>query len=46
MNYYCFPYKGEDIKTITTKNKSEHTQHKQITQQIGAIVFFTDTYAS
>lgn len=39
------PYK-KHIKTITTDNGPEFAAHKQITKYLGAVVYFTDPYAS
>ena len=34
------------VKTITTDNGPEFAAHKQITQYLGAVVYFADPYAS
>ena len=34
------------VKTITTDNDPEFAAHKQITQYLGAVVYFADPYAS
>ena len=39
------PYR-KHIKTITTDNGPEFAAHKQITQYLGAVVYFADPYAS
>ena len=39
------PYK-KHIKTITTDNGPEFAAHKLITQYLGAVVYFADSYAS
>ena len=39
------PYK-KHIKTITTDNGPEFAAHKLITKYLGAVVYFTDPYAS
>lgn len=40
------PYKGENLKTITTDNGSEFAAHEWITEKLGVPVFFTDAYSS
>lgn len=40
------PYKGENLKTITTDNGSEFSAHEWITEKLGVPVFFTDAYSS
>ena len=40
------PYKGENLKTITTDNGSEFAAHEWITDKLGVPVFFTDAYSS
>ncbi len=40
------PYKGEMLHTITTDNGSEFAAHEWLTKQLGAQVYFTDSYAS
>ena len=40
------PYKGENLKTITTDNGSEFAAHEWITENLGVTVFFTDAYSS
>ena len=40
------PYKGENLKTITTDNGSEFAAHEWITDRLGVPVFFTDAYSS
>ncbi len=40
------PYKGDNLKTITTDNGSEFAAHEWITKKLGVPVFFTDAYAS
>ena len=40
------PYKGENLKTITTDNGSEFAAHEWITGKLGVPVFFTDAYSS
>ena len=40
------PYKGEMLHTITTDNGSEFAAHEWLTKQLGAKVYFTDSYAS
>jgi len=40
------PYKGDNLKTITTDNGSEFASHEWITDKIGVPVFFTDAYCS
>ena len=39
------PYR-KHIKTITTDNGPEFAAHKQITEYLGAVVYFADPYAS
>ncbi len=39
------PYR-KHVKTITTDNGPEFAAHKQITQYLGAVVYFADPYAS
>ena len=38
------PYKGDNLKTITTDNGSELAAHEWITDKLGVSVFFTDAY--
>ena len=40
------PYKGGQLHTITTDNGSEFAAHEWLTRQLGAQVYFTDSYAS
>lgn len=40
------PYKGDNLKTITTDNGSELAAHEWITDKLGVSVFFTDAYCS
>lgn len=40
------PYKGGNLKTITTDNGSELAAHEWITDKLGVSVFFTDAYCS
>ncbi len=40
------PYKGEMLHTITTDNGPEFAAHEWLTKQLGAQVYFTDSYAS
>ena len=40
-----FPYRVS-LKTITTDNGPEFAAHKQITEYLGAVVYFADPYAS
>ena len=40
------PYKGDNLKTITTDNESELAAHEWITDKLGVSVFFTDAYCS
>lgn len=40
------PYKGDNLKTITTDNGSEFAAHEWITRKLGVPVFFTDAYSS
>lgn len=40
------PYKGEQLRTITTDNGSEFAAHEWITKQLGVPVYFTDSYSS
>ena len=40
------PYKGDNLKTITTDNGSEFAAHEWITKKLGVPVFFTDAYSS
>jgi IS30 family transposase len=40
------PYKGEQLHTITTDNGSEFAAHEWLTKQLGAQIYFTDSYAS
>ena len=40
------PYKGEMLKTITTDNGSEFTEHEWITKRLNVPVYFTDSYCS
>ncbi len=40
------PYKGDNLKTITTDNGSEFAAHEWITEKLGVPVFFTDAYCS
>ena len=40
------PYKGELLHTITTDNGSEFAAHEWLTRQLGAQVYFADSYAS
>ena len=39
------PYR-KHVKTITTDNGPEFAAHKQITEYLGAVVYFADPYAS
>lgn len=39
------PYR-KHIKTITTDNGPEFAAHKQITEYLGAVVYFANPYAS
>ena len=38
------PYKGGNLKTITTDNGSEFAAHEWITDKLGVSVFFTNAY--
>ena len=40
------PYRGENLKTITTDNGSEFAALEWITRKLGVPVFFTDAYSS
>ena len=40
------PYKGENLRTITTDNGSEFAAHEWISEKLGIPVFFTDAYSS
>lgn len=40
------PYKGDNLKTITTDNGSEFAAHEWITEKLKVPVFFTDAYSS
>ena len=40
------PYKGDNLKTITTDNGSEFAAHEWIAKKLGVPVFFTDAYSS
>lgn len=40
------PYRGENLKTITTDNGSEFAVYELITRKFGVPVFFTDAYSS
>ena len=40
------PYKGENLKTITTDNGSEFAAHEWISRHLGLTVYFTDAYSS
>ena len=40
------PYKGDNLKTITTDNGSEFAAHEWITEKLEVPVFFTDAYSS
>lgn len=40
------PYKGDNLKTITTDNGSELAAYEWITDKLGVSVFFTDAYCS
>ena len=45
VRHLLLPYK-KHIKTITTDNGPEFAAHKLITKYLGAVVYFTDPYAS
>lgn len=40
------PYRGENLKSITTDNGSEFAEHEWISRQLKTQVYFTDSYAS
>ena len=40
------PYKGEQLRTITTDNGPEFAAHEWITRHLGVPVYFTDSYSS
>lgn len=40
------PYRGENLKTITTDDGREFAAHEWITSKLGVPVFFTDAYSS
>lgn len=40
------PYKGENLKTITTDNGSEFAEHEWMARHLGLDVYCTDAYAS
>lgn len=40
------PYKGELLRTITTDNGSEFSQHKLISKRLNVPVYFTDAYSA